>query len=364
MRGVAAFIVVLYHLSLVARPFLDTGTTGDAWWWLTQTPLKIFTAGTEAVLVFFVLSGLVVALPALRSGFSWASFYASRAARLYLPVWGALVMAAVLIAAIPRDAASVTPGSWTINANATSTPLGQLLSEASLWRASYDINNVLWSLRWELIFSIALPAFVGIALLVRRHAIAAAVVAGVMTIAGRVIDNDALVYLPVFLIGTLMAVRLADLQRWAARRGPVFWAVVSIGSLVLMTASFLLRFAVPAGSQGSAVVWGFAGVGAAGLIVVALGSPAVRSALSTPVAQWLGTTSFSLYLVHVPVIATITFIVGDELWWLVALVSVPVSLLVGWLFFLLVERPSHRLAQRLGRLFASRREPSPVPIAG
>src|SRR5690606_25618282 len=48
MRGIAAMIVVIYHLSLVARPYLETGTVGDAWWWLTRTPLKLFTAGTEA----------------------------------------------------------------------------------------------------------------------------------------------------------------------------------------------------------------------------------------------------------------------------------------------------------------------------
>ena len=44
LRGIAAVIVLLYHLSLVARPFVDTGADGDAWWWLTHTPLKLFTA--------------------------------------------------------------------------------------------------------------------------------------------------------------------------------------------------------------------------------------------------------------------------------------------------------------------------------
>ncbi|HEV7949025.1 MAG TPA: acyltransferase family protein, partial [Glaciihabitans sp.] len=58
LRGIAALVVVFYHLSLVARPFLDTGHTGDVWWWLTETPLKVFTLGTESVLVFFVLSGV------------------------------------------------------------------------------------------------------------------------------------------------------------------------------------------------------------------------------------------------------------------------------------------------------------------
>lgn len=55
LRGVAAVGVMLYHFSLVARPELGTPT----WALLTQTPVKLLFAGTESVLIFFVLSGLV-----------------------------------------------------------------------------------------------------------------------------------------------------------------------------------------------------------------------------------------------------------------------------------------------------------------
>src|SRR5690606_26510704 len=112
-------------------------------------------AGTEAVLVFFVLSGLVVALPAMRAGFSWRRFFGSRFVRLYLPVWASLALATALIAWIPRLAGDATPGSWLLEGNARATPPALLLSEASLFRASYDVNNVLWSLRWEIVFSLA-----------------------------------------------------------------------------------------------------------------------------------------------------------------------------------------------------------------
>ena len=95
LRGIAALIVVIFHLSLIAQPFLDTNSTGDAWWWMSETPLRLATDGTQAVLLFFVLSGLVVALPALRKGFSWRKYFASRFLRLYIPAWGALVLAVV-----------------------------------------------------------------------------------------------------------------------------------------------------------------------------------------------------------------------------------------------------------------------------
>ena len=98
LRGFAAVGVLLYHLSLVARPELSRAT----WEWLTQTPLKVLFAGTESVLVFFVLSGLVVTLPALRKGFSWRRYYPTRILRLYLPTFGAVLLAAALILLVPR----------------------------------------------------------------------------------------------------------------------------------------------------------------------------------------------------------------------------------------------------------------------
>lgn len=348
LRGVAASIVMLYHLTLVARPFIDTGTRGDLWWWLTATPLKLFTAGTEAVLVFFVLSGLVVTLPALKAGFGWAGYYGTRLLRLYLPVWGALGLAALLVALLPRDAASVTAHAWISSANSTSITVPQWLGEASLWQASYNIDNVLWSLRWELVFSLALPLFVIAARAVREHWQLAASLAIVLTITGRLVSLDALVYLPVFFLGALIAVRLGALREWEAQRGRVFWASLTSASLALLIASWLARPLET--STGANLLWGLAGVGAAGLVLVVIGSPLAGRMLSAAVPRWLGKVSFSLYLVQAPLIATLAFALGDDHWPLVAGIGIPLCLATAWLFYVAVEKPSHRLARHVGRL--------------
>lgn len=64
----------------------------SATWWLAFTPVHLVWAGTEAVLVFFVLSGFVLAgpLPQRARRDRWATWYASRLVRLYLPVWASL----------------------------------------------------------------------------------------------------------------------------------------------------------------------------------------------------------------------------------------------------------------------------------
>lgn len=345
VRGVASLIVLVYHCSLIAMPHLDETVAT----WLTQSPLKVLFAGTEAVLVFFVLSGFVVALPVLRDGFSWLRYYPTRVLRLYLPVWASILLATALIVLIPRDPSTMPADSWMQRAQATNVTWESFFEESLLITNSYDINNVLWSLRWELIFSLALPLFVIIAVVLRRHAIAAAAVACALTVVGRVIDVEALVYLPVFMLGTLMAVRLDDLLEWVQRpRHRAFWPGVTAIALTLLIASWITRPIASPGSLTGRMMWGLAGVGAVLIIIAAMGWPRLRRILETRANQWLGKVSYSLYLVHVPVIATLAYLWGSENWILVDVVGIPLSLLVAGGFHRFIEAPGHRLARFVG----------------
>jgi peptidoglycan/LPS O-acetylase OafA/YrhL len=356
-------VVLLYHHSLVARPTLEQQP--GVWEWLTQSPVKVLTAGTEAVLVFFVLSGLVVALPALKGRLDWLSYYPGRLVRLYLPVAASLVLAAIFLALVPHSDSQAAPGSWLLERNADSAPLSLILNEATLLPATYTLNNVLWSLRWEVLFSLLLPVFVLAARAVASHVGVAVLVSTVVMVLGRVIDVDALVYLPTFFLGTLMAANLDRLRDWGdgvnERRAGWVWPGIGVASSCLLILGWLARPIVPAGSTASAVLWGLAGLGAAGLIVVALLSPLCRRMLESPVPRWLGRMSFSLYLVHIPVLAAAAFLIGDDRWWLVSAVALPASFAIAVLFHAAVERPSHVLARRVGDRAASQPDRSPVP---
>ena len=343
LRGFAAMGVMFYHLSLVARPELSK----TSWEWLTQTPLKLLFAGTESVLVFFVLSGLVITLPGMRKGFSWRRYYPTRILRLYLPTFGALLLAAALILLVPRDRSLMPDGSWMQNAQATSVSLWSLLGEASLTRRSYQIDNVLWSLRWEVIFSLLAPIFVWAAIRMRRHAIVCISLCVAASVLGRVFDVAALVYLPVFLAGAILATRLGDLERRSSARRQ--WPLALLGCLAgaLLIASWLSRpLHAPAIVQN--IFWGLAAAGAVLVAVLAVRWQGFRSLLETGPAQWLGRISFTLFLVHVPIIATVTYLFGSNRWWLVALVSVPLSIGAAVLFQRWIEAPSHRLARATG----------------
>ncbi|TFB71608.1 acyltransferase [Cryobacterium sp. Hz9] len=361
LRGVAALVVMFHHLYLVAVPSIVAAggsQPGSVYWWVSRTPLKILTAGSEAVLVFFVLSGLVVALPALRkSRYSWAGFLSGRIARIYLPVWASLAIGTALIWLLPRDLGAVTPGSWLATSNAASTTPASLLNQMSLTAASYGVNNVLWSLRWELAFSVLLPLFAAVAFLVRRRWLLALCVALALSLLGLVTNIDALRYLPVFFVGTLMAVRLDAIREWTRRRlqrphARLWGIVLVVGSLLLLVAGWLAQpIAVP-GTLPGRVFTQLAVCGAAGLVLAAVGVPFLRRALESRPSQWLGRVSFSLYLVHVPILASLSFLLGDDKWWLVALITIPLALLVAWGFYLAFERPSHRLARHTSQIVA------------
>jgi peptidoglycan/LPS O-acetylase OafA/YrhL len=372
LRGVASLVVVLHHLYLIAIPTLISqgGTTvGSAYWWISETPFKLATAGTEAVTVFFILSGLVVALPALRHpAFSWRSFYASRAVRLYLPVWAALLVAACAVWFIPRSTGAVSGGSWLAMTNAQSVPFSYLLSQATLTRAAYGVDNALWSLRWELVFSALLPLYVVIARRLRRGAVPSLAICVAATMIGALAHIPALQYLPEFFAGTIVAARLTDLQDYARRssNGPnarILKAVFVTGSATLLVAGWLARGLIAPTSLIGVVLEQLSVLGGLGLVVAAIIIGGLQRLLQHPAAQWLGKISFSLYLVHVPLLATLAYTLGDGTWWLVGALGVPGSLLAAWAFHAGVERPSHRLARWIGRLVVSAPRAGFVPVS-
>ena len=350
-------VVVFHHIYQTARPFIEPSThawaVGSVWWFISSTPIKLLTAGSESVLVFFILSGLVVPLPMLgKSGHEWVGYYLSRLIRLYLPVWGSLVVAGILIAVTPHPASAVTPGSWVERANSTKAPLGLLFSEAGLLRKSFSNNTVLWSLTWEVAFSLALPLFIVVAMALRRRWLPAAIACVALTFVGKLLNIDSLLYLPVFFLGTLIAVNLDSLRAWVARPrarpNALGWATFVV-SLLLIVTSWMLRPVIPAGTIASDALGCLTPVGAAGLVLCAVVFRPVRAGLSSRVPRWLGRVSFSLYLTHLPILVAFVYLFGDRNWGLVAVVGIPVSLAFAYLFFRFVEAPSHRLARRAQR---------------
>ena len=132
-----------------------------------------------------------------------------------------------------------------------------------------------------------------------------------------------------------------------------------------MVATQIFLFAAPSGSPVFGMLWSLVGVGAAGIILCAIGFVSFENFLNTRGSQFLGKISFSLYLIHVPIIATLAYALGDAQWWLVGIIGIPLSIGAATVFHRYVEVPSQRLAKRVGERAARPRvERAPVEATG
>ncbi|QZN86478.1 acyltransferase [Cellulomonas sp. C5510] len=367
LRGVAALVVLVHH-SLLLVPALMAASDGSGAprsalvQAVTATPLHLLWDGEVAVQMFFVLSGFVLTVAAQRAQHRWSAYYPQRLLRLYLPVWAAVVLAVALRFAVPRaDSAGLSP--WLVFHG----ELGRTGVLADLTLLAGPVGSTmtaLWSLRWEVVFSLTLPVFVWLATRLRRYAVATGGVLAAVAWVGAAIGPvdrpyalGALYQLPLFGLGCLLAADRERLGAAVARWGGATRAGVLVGAALLASGPWLLdlgglRAGLPVGVLALARV--LQAGGAALLVVAALG-PLDRP-LRHPAVHWLGTRSFSLYLVHEPVVVAVGFLTG----WVtpaVLLLTVPASLLLAEVFFRAVEGPSHRLSRRVGALVGGRPGP-------
>ncbi|ASD21103.1 hypothetical protein B7495_02490 [Cryobacterium sp. LW097] len=372
LRGVAAVIVLVHHVSMTA-PAISAAYSSSAdvavfspAWWVTLSPLKILFAGPEFVLVFFVLSGFVLVLTPLRRlqwtrppaeapGYDWLAYYPRRIVRLAIPVVVSVGLAAVWILLVPRTGAG---GAWMAKQGSPDLGIGNLLREASIlgFTGRPDVNPPLWSLAWEMWFSLLLPVGVIFAVASRRWTLAWVALLLVTSTSGYLLGIEPLMYLPAFGLGALLAANHGSLLAWSTRLvsrrgGTLVWAAIAVLGPVLLIAYWLLRPALT--EPWNSVALSLRVPGAVLIVATVALWPPVQRMLSGRLLAWLGTISFSLYLVHFPIVVTFAQLFGPEHWWWGALVSVPLSLVLAQLMYRWVELPAQTLAGRVGARFSA-----------
>jgi peptidoglycan/LPS O-acetylase OafA/YrhL len=360
LRGLAALVVVLHHLSLTLKPFSDVWIvptaqhppTGSLVWWFTSTPLELLIAGPEAVLVFFVLSGLVLTLPVLRkgAGFDWVAYFPQRVVRLYLPAIASVVLSAIWIIATSWSSGRST-SLWVQAYRFTGFDWAKTLSSMDLLFGDNSLNNVLWTLRWEVLFSLVLP--IAVVLVVRRRWALTVIVLTALILIGEYAGSGILQYLPVFLFGVLIAVHHEGILSWTRddrNRLRVRWGglILLVVSLLLLDIHWTAWGALGGPPHLQLALLGIQPLGAAGIVLAAAYWPPFRAVLQSGFFRWLGRISFSVYLVHVPIIIALDGIFGSWSPPVRLLVSLIVALGIAELFSRFVEQPSHRLAKRVG----------------
>lgn len=347
LRGLAAVVVLLHH-SLLSGNFL-AGPLGR---WLAATPLQPIQSGRPAVMFFFMLSGFVLCKALRDRGFalsarSWAVWAAQRTIRLCLPVLGSVALSLILYALL-FDGAWPAEGTWLRETMWQRPPTLETVALHGFLLAlgdGFTLNNALWSLVHEWRFSMLIPVlFAAPVLGARGTALLALGATAVSSWAG-------------------------GMYGWSLFAGTT--AVETVKASLYFSLPFVLGVALEIGGAarlpadrwltvlGLAAVLGLCRNGSdyaifiasAILIWLALQPGPLQGALRHPALRFLGTISFSLYLVHVPILAAVQHGLHGRLP-VVAIwgIGVLASLLAAWAFCRAVERPAHRLAQRVDRM--------------
>jgi peptidoglycan/LPS O-acetylase OafA/YrhL len=362
LRGIAAVAVLLYHTLALNFPALQAGiglapVTGLVNNLLVYTPIHALWLGAEAVWLFFVLSGFVLTRAASKASFSWDAYYPSRMLRLYIPVFVAIALAWLSFLVVSHVPTPVDGD--TLSGLPPDYPLSSLVQDMTLVGGTSTSLGVLWSLQWEILFSLALPLYLYLA---RNHGLLAGIAAGAACILGWSINDPATSFLPMFFFGSLLAQHWDRVVRaftfltlrngWVHVAGTALLGV-GVGAICsfFLLGHFLQSLGLPPRVVTLPVVLG----GICLLLVLAQVWVPLKSLLCSRFLVFMGTISFSLYLVHRPIVVATAFVlhIGKSS----AVVSVIISLVVAYVFYRLVEMPAHRLSQRV----ASRvRAKSPV----
>jgi peptidoglycan/LPS O-acetylase OafA/YrhL len=373
IRGLAAFIVVIHHCLLTQPAFCEfffsswrvKASTGPQWL-LFDTPLRLLWGGSEAVTLFYILSGLVLALPWVEGRAPrYAAYCIRRICRLYLPYCAAVAIAAGLAvwlqsrAVVPELSRWVNEMNWTHQV----TP-AVLLDHAVMLGHRNTLNGVIHTLIWEMRASLLFPLL--IVPIVRwrlRGAVAVtlalwAAVCGLQLAygaGGSPLDfiawqpgmsklgqlaievQGTAYYCTFFVYGSMLALNIPAIRR------------LSSGAAMALLAAGLLTL------QGHwsytlAVQDFMTAAGAVMIICSALPNGVVHRALSLRWLQWLGRMSFSLYLVHSPLLLASVILFGRDLPVAAILIAVPfASLVVASLFNAAVVEPSAQLGRTLAK---------------
>lgn len=310
VRAVAAWLVVLHHF-------------GRAEHWEAPAPLRALGAmGLEAVSLFFVLSGFILAYVNLGPGAparSVRTLWVSRWARVYPVYLLGWVLAApgymgLLVKALGKDAAGPA-----ILKHGVATLFGvQALIPA--WALTWNPPG--WSVSVELFFYALFPwlgpAFMRLTLRDARRACAVLWVTGVLpVVAYRLsgITEDAVLHpirnavlyfpllrLPEFVLGMLTARQFLECPP-AAHHGRTALAALGVVPVVVVSGA-LLGVDVDPVKQSGLLAPAFALI----ILHLAHGGGVAARVLSTPFFRVLGESSYALYILHVPVVLWCAFV--------------------------------------------------------
>lgn len=335
LRGIAALAVVSHHLlhNTILEVTLRKIIPGIFLW--------LFVHGAQGVEVFFVISGFVIAHSLWKTRFNSATlgnFILRRQLRLDPPYWVALLIMVILNCIENRVPGLVTKpvpdgGAFLLNMCYLQNITGIT-----------QVLDVAWTLCLEIQFYVVFIVFLMLGQIAQRDR------------PGELSSGS---FWLVFITGAI-SLLLSSGQRLFAPWAHPYWCYFAGGALCNWAITGRLPtgvFVVFAGLFGVRTVWQntpemYVGLGTMLLFFIVGKRGHLTDWFEHPVLQYFGRISYSLYLVHLPIIYVVmrggyklthTNVWAALCWFFLAAAC---SILAGQVLHILVERPSMRFASR------------------
>ncbi|RUL53202.1 acyltransferase family protein [Lysinibacillus antri] len=370
LRGISALIVVVFHCLIAFVVFanaINFQFENEFIKFLTLSPLKVLWSGNEAVLLFFVLSGFVLTLPMLNGKQQRYTVYITkRFFRIYIPY--IVMMAVSTILAIVfmeyKDSTGLSAhyeARWNHDVTKSAVIAYILMINYELT----NVNGVVWSLIHEMRISIIFPfvayiiyklnffksffvIFIGWALCyVGVNYINNTVDFGKYAIVTGNIGQTVW-YSLFFFAGSFLA-KYIQLFSFLKKTHPFIKFIVFAIAILLINAKSMLYMIGIASYKMPQIIALF---GILILFIFVLNSKLADEWLTRRPILWLGKVSYSLYLVHIPVIMVTTIVLGKVIPMVWAFVlAIGLSILAAGIVYRLVEVPSIHLGKKVSMMF-------------
>lgn len=360
MRGIAAFYVMISHVwyqvwPAVPPPFgyadYPEGLTAVLTGWLYY--------GHFGVVTFIFVSGFCLMIPVLRYGGiqNLAQFFYKRCRRIMPPYYAALFISILLATTVLSEQ---TGTQWDISVPVTWEGILSHLFMYQHLAEPTQINYPLWSISVELHLYIFFPIFVviwrrcGVWMMV--FLVSSLVFATMVTMTALQVKDIPPSFLGLilhFVLGMACChiVLSGPLPRWVVRiSGP---AACGFAVLLVVTCAGLGHEQAEENFYAIDLI-----VIAAlfcGFIHLSFSNTSARITLSHPSLIKLGDMSYSVYLIHAPIIHILWLLLATRVdkthdFIILNFAAIPVTLILAYLFYLMVERPflSPKVAKMVG----------------
>ncbi|WP_168733823.1 acyltransferase family protein [Metabacillus sediminilitoris] len=358
LRGLAALSVFFSHIYLIFNETLLSKLLFE------YGLLRGMVAGSEAVTLFFVLSGFVLSIPFYSNkDFNYGEFAVKRFCRIYIPYIVAIVITfifrEIFYTGKIHGLTDWFNVNWSVSLNANAIIDHLLL----LGTFTSNLNNVVWSLVHEMRISLMFPFIMFLLIkLNMKQGIGLAFTLSVMSILfSLTADNPFLgteLYYSVhltslFIVGALLAKFRYDIINYLLNlkfKSKMFIFILGLILYLYAHPSFVLNILIRDFNPFYRAVidtW-ITSIGAAILIIFALSSVRFSKILKNKLVNYLGKISYSLYLYHLAVLFTFIHLFYNIMpLWVICLISIIGTFIISSCMYHLIEKPAIKIGKLL-----------------